>query len=128
VSGGTLRLAAVGTLPAGGGLALAGGTLELAAASANSAGALEVTADSTLALGSGTGSLTFSGDSTAFVWTGRLTLTGTLSRTAPTAIRFFPYGLTASQLSRISINGLAVHLDANGYLHPGSLGTWIGVR
>lgn len=123
VSAGTLRLAASGALPAGGALVLSGGSLELAAGTLHAAATLAVSTDSGIALGDGTARLNFNGDSTALSWSGTLTLTGTLGPTAPSALRFSPYGLTAAQLRRITIGGQPVRLDGNGYLLPGATGT-----
>ena len=128
VDSGTLTLAACGTLPAAGDIALAGGTLALAESVTNEAGALTVTADSALALGDGSGSLTFSGDTPACVWAGHLTITGTLMRSGTGALRFYPDGLSPGQIRLISYNGEAVHLDGNGYLHPGAQGTLIKIN
>ena len=128
ISAGTLTLGGNGVLPVGTGVVLSGGTLELANAT-NSVVSLNVKANSTFALGSGTGRLTFTGDSSSCAWTGNLTLTGTLvfPVQGESCLRFAPYGLTALQLRRISLDGLPVHLNASGYLMPGAQGTVIMV-
>jgi fibronectin-binding autotransporter adhesin len=106
---GTLALGASGTLDGDNDVVLAGGTLEMGSFS-NTLKTLSVTGNSTLALGSGT--LSFA-NSSALTWTGNLTLTGTLGATT---LYFGPGGLTAEQLTKITIDGKRVFLDASGYL------------
>ena len=124
IASGALRLGANDVLPDGSLVDLAGGTLELNGVT-DAVGALKVTADSVLALGAGAGLLTFSGTSTGHEWTGSLTLTGTLGKEGPTCLRFYPDGLTFSQLRRIKINGNPVGLDADKYLIKLNAGTLI---
>ena len=127
VGGGTLRLGANNALPDASQVNLAGGTLDLNGAT-DTAGALNVSADSTLALGSGSGLLNFSGDSTGLTWSGRLNLTGTLAKVGPTCLRFYPNGLTIPQLRRIKINGSPVGLDENLYLIKRFNGTLLSIK
>jgi autotransporter-associated beta strand protein len=128
IGAGTLRLGINGAAPVGNSLVMAGGTLDVAAGITNAMGTLTVTADSVFALSAGTDLLTFAGDSTTNTWTGNLAVTGTLPERAPSAVKFYPYGLTGSQLRRITYAGRAVHLDANGYLLVMPIGTIVTIR
>jgi len=122
VTNGILRLGADNVLPGATAVVLAGGSLDLNGR-ANAAGTLLVTGAASMALGDGSARMTFGGNTQALVWTGTLRLTGKLGRNAPTAIRFIG-GLTADQLSRITLGKYTLKLDENGYLlafPPGTL-------
>jgi len=120
VLAGTLRLGADNVLADTTDVVLAGGTLEAAAAT-DTIGSLNVTANSTLELGSG--NLTF-GDSRGHTWTGHLTLSGTLGATA---LRF-PDSLNSSQLMSMSNDGGPVDIDSNGYIVKAAQGTVVMIR
>jgi autotransporter-associated beta strand protein len=92
----------------GGGLAMGSG--------ANALGGLELYANSVIDVGSGSTSLAFA-DSSASVWSGTLTINGSLG---PTSLRFGTdaNGLTSAQIALISSCGMPVFLDASGYLCP----------
>jgi autotransporter-associated beta strand protein len=113
VSSGTLVLGANGVLNASANLVLADGTLNAGTAS-NALQRLIVTGAATLDLGDGTCRLTFA-DSASAVWTGTLTLTGTLG---PETLRFGTgrTGLTLEQLSHIIYGNQTFRLDSQGYL------------
>jgi hypothetical protein len=123
VNAGVLRLGVTNALNATHALILAGGTLD-AAASSNALGALTVSADSTIIPGSG--ALSFL-DSSAQVWSGKLTVTGELGFGSE-QLRFGTNrsALTLSQLERIRIKGTPAGIDANGYLYK-RVGTMISI-
>jgi autotransporter-associated beta strand protein len=109
INAGKLALGANNTLDADNNVVLAGGTLDIGAYS-NVLGALTVTDDSTIALGAGTGTLSFA---SVAGWTAgkRLALTGTLGETTlKLAI------LTPEQLASMSCHGMAVTQNASGYI------------
>jgi len=108
----TIRLGHANALPASTQVKLGAGTLDLNGYRP-SLGTLEVSGNATLALGTGSGTLSFA-DCSALSWTGTLTLTGTLGANT---VRFGSdaNALTSDQLSRI--NGGNATLDADGYLY-----------
>jgi autotransporter-associated beta strand protein len=98
-----------------------GATLDPGGTSAT-LGTLTLVGNATIALGDGSGSLSFA-DSSAVSWSGALALTGTLGAQS---LRFGTgsSGLTRAQLDRITWNGAEVSLDGGGYLIkriPGTL-------
>ena len=125
IAAGTLALAANGALNASNDVALSGGTLAMGAVT-NTVGTLTLSADSTLALG--TGELAFA-DSRAVTWPvgADLTLTGTLGRNT---LRFGTdaNALTATQLAAITYHGGRVILTSDGYLAEPPKGTVIVVQ
>ncbi len=123
VEAGTLRLDVANALAGVNHVTLNGGTLDMGTA-ANSIGTLTVSSASGLVLGSGT--LAFL-DSAARVWTGSLTLSGTLGLTT---LRFGVDGsaLTPAQLRRITIGGSPVNITAAGYIVDARQGTVLIVR
>ena len=108
VAAGTLRLGADHALPDASDVILSGGMLDAGSAT-DAAASLTVAASSTLALGSGR--LTF-GNSAGRVWSGTLTLTGTLG---PDSLRF-PDGLTLDQVLSMTHNGGRVYLTPDGFI------------
>lgn len=111
VTAGTLALDANGALNVNNPVALNGGTLALGAYT-NALGTLVVLTNSVIALGSG--QLSFA-DSSALVWSNRLSLAGTLGLQT---LRFGTNGaaLTPGQLSLIKVNGRSVRLKSDGYV------------
>ena len=105
-------------------LVLSGGTLD-PAGGAHNFGALTVKSNSTLPLGS-SGTLAFA-DSSGVLWSGTLTLTGTLG---PQTLRFgtSSNALTPQQQRKITINGKFVRLDSNGYAFKVPDGTRISFQ
>lgn len=112
ITGGILRLGAAGVIPDASNVVMNGGTLSTGAAAgfAETMGTLALTANSTLALGTGSHNVTFAA-SNAVSWTAntRLTITGwtgtSNGNSSGTAGRLFvgntAGGLTGLQLSRI---------------------------
>ena len=125
VMGGTLRVGAGSIFTNTLAVQLRGGGLS-AASGANTLGRLELYTNSVIDAGDGTALLAFA-DSSASVWGGTLTITGSLG---PTSLRFGTNanGLTPAQLSAINNRGAKVALDANGYLRSIPAGTAIFVR
>jgi len=124
VNAGTLALGANSTLNSGNPLVLNGGTLALDGFT-NTVGTLSVSGSgSTLALGTGT--IAFA-DSSAALWSGTLTLTGTLGAQS---VRFgtSAAALTGAQINAITINGERAALSSNGYLKLAPSGTIIIVN
>ncbi len=142
---GTLELTAAqdyrGTVSViGGGLLLgasdvyAGGTNALVLSNAtldagtgrNAFNTLDILADSRLATGNGSATLSFA-DCREMGWTGKLEITGKLG---PTTLRFGTdqYSLTSAQLASITCRGFSVRLDKDGYLTQNPPGTMISVR
>jgi autotransporter-associated beta strand protein len=120
VEQGTLRLAADDALPPGGELTLAGGALDMGAYT-NAPSTLSVTANSTLALGSGRLSFV---SQTGAAWGGRLALAGELGRYT---LRFVP-ALTPAQLSSIDyLGGNRFYQSSDGYLRTYPRGTILSV-
>ncbi|MGB6223242.1 autotransporter-associated beta strand repeat-containing protein [Haloferula sp.] len=125
VTGGTLALGASDTLPDASGISIGSATLD-AASFTDTVGTLDITSTATINLGAGA-ALSFA-DSSEFVWTGGLNLTGAF--VSGSSLRFGNNvnGLTSSQLALISINGATppLALDANGYLIqvPGGYAAW----
>ena len=115
VTNGTLALGCDNALASGSQVILSGGTLA-SGAFANSLGVLSVSADSTIDLGDGSGSLAFA-DSSAQTWTGSLDITGNW---APYTLRVGTdaSGLTEDQLKSITMDGdsVWVQIDEDGYL------------
>ncbi len=115
LTGGTLRLGAVNSLASSSGLVMAGGVLDTAFN--QSLGTLELTASSLIDLGDGDVSLLFA-DSSALAWDESVTLGIVNFDESLDSIRFGSdiNGLGETQLARITLNGFAVDIDANGYL------------
>lgn len=114
ISGGTLRLGAAGVVADGSAISLGGGTLSSGASAgfSETMETLALTANSTIALGTGNHSLTFA-NSSAVSWTAATTLTitgwtGTVG-TSGTAGKIFIGNttgtLTSGQLAQISFSG-----------------------
>jgi len=122
ITNGVVRLGADNVLPGTTAVVLSGGTLDLNGRT-NTAGTLQVVGEAALALGDGSARLAFVGNTQSLGWTGTLCLTGKLSKAAPTALRFVG-GLTANQLSRITLGNYMLRLGEDGYLlafPPGTL-------
>lgn len=120
LSGGTLALGANNVLPNGSAFTLGAATLD-AATFTDTLGTLDVTDSATINLGAG-GTLAFAASHSinSGTWSGTLNITGTLGTTS---IRFgsASNALTASQLSKITVNGTGTYtLDSNGYLVAGA--------
>ena len=114
ISGGTLQLGAAGVVADASAISLGGGTLSSGASAgfSETMGTLALTANSTIALGTGNHSLTFA-NSSAVSWTAATTLTitgwtGTVGASG-TAGKIFVGNttgtLTSGQLAQISFNG-----------------------
>ncbi len=120
IEAGTLTLGASGVLPDSTTISIGDATLEAGAGFSNTVGSLEVTGAATIHLANTSSSLSFA-NSSSEIWTGTLDLSG--SFVSGSSIRFGTNGngLSATQLSRISINGNSENLalDANGYLING---------
>lgn len=112
INGGILTTGAVNTIPAAATMTLGGGTLKTGtgAGFTQSTGTLNLTANSTITLGTGVHSLSFA-NSSAVPWTGGQTLTitgwqGGYNGTSGTAGQIFvgsdATGLTAGQLAQIT--------------------------
>ncbi len=97
-------------------MVLVGGTLDIGTG-ANVAGTLSTSGCSTIELGGGTGTLSFTGAGT---WSGTLNLTGTLGAHS---LRFGTdaNGLSAERLLTITYEGKPVKLNDSGYVVPGAL-------
>ena len=93
---------------------------------ANSFDTLELLTDSTLEMGDGSASLSFD-DSSDTLWTGTLTINGSLGATT---LRFGTdsSGLTTDQLDSIAIQGAWAKIDEDGYIYPALKGTLIILR
>lgn len=150
ITGGTLRLGAAGVIPDASNVVLNGGIFSTGAAAgfSETAGTLSVTANSTIALGTGSHNLTFANSSaTTFTPGTILTITGWTGtnngNSSGTAGRIFigntAGGLTGLQLSRIRFNISSVLCGAmqlsTGEIVPtggpvlyygGATGTWTG--
>jgi len=98
------------------GIELAGGTLATGGFS-DTLGTLSLSASSSIDLGDGASSLVFA-DSSAAAWGDSFSLSVLNYTEGTDSIRFGTGagGLTADQLSRITINGNSATLDADGYL------------
>jgi autotransporter-associated beta strand protein len=120
VESGTLSLGINSSLSSSNAVTLAGGTLAMNTYS-NAFGALTLSGDATIALGDGTGNLSFT-NSSSIAWSGKLTLTGTLGEKT---LRFGQdkNGLSDVQKSKLTWNGGPLILDNNGYVikRPGTL-------
>ena len=118
---GSLQIGVSNALPTATGVTLAGGTLALAGAyNQTLSSALSMSASSTLVFGSGFGaSAIVFGDSSGQTWTGTLTVSNFNSAGGDT-LRFGTTsgGLTGSQLSAISFDGIAAQIDASGFVTP----------
>ncbi|MFN5209970.1 MAG: autotransporter-associated beta strand repeat-containing protein [Bacteroidota bacterium] len=114
VSGGILRLGASGVIADGSAISLGGGTLSSGASAgfSETMGTLALTSSSTIALGTGNHTLTFS-NSSAVSWTGSTTLTitgwsGSAGSSGTAGKIFFGNSsstLTSSQLAQITFSG-----------------------
>jgi len=111
---GTLKLGAANVLADTTPVSIGAGTLDVATYT-DTVGTLDVTTNATINVGGG-GAIAFA-DSSAIDWTdGTLKITGTF--VSGSSIRFgtSEAGLTPTQLSKISIPGGRVSIDANGFL------------
>jgi autotransporter-associated beta strand protein len=114
ISGGTLQLGAANALPSTGTVTFAGGTLKSGSSSgySDNMGAVSLSANSTIALGSGSHSLNFSGIGTlssgktltVIGWQG----SGSVSGTAGKIFIGTSASLTTAQLAQISFSGFSV--------------------
>lgn len=126
VIGGGLRLGASDVYAGGtNALVLSGATL-VSGSGSNAFDTLDLLSDSVLAMGDGTGSLSFA-DCSGMAWSGKLSITGKLNAST---LRFGTDGnsLTPAQLATITCRGFSVRLDAQGYLLQNSPGILISVR
>jgi autotransporter-associated beta strand protein len=126
VIGGGLRLGADNLYTDGKNeLVLRGAVLD-AGGNTNAFAALELLADSVIALGDGSAAVSFA-DSNDKTWTGTLTLTGTLGAQT---LRFGTdaAGLTPEQLAAIQYGGKRFRLDGQGYLAVIPPGTVISLN
>jgi autotransporter-associated beta strand protein len=115
LTAGTLALGAAGAASPNSTLVLAGGTLQANGYSA-AFGPLQVSGGGTIALGDGTGTLSFA-NSSGQTWAGLVDITGVW---APTSLRVGTGsgGLSEAHTHSFSYNGdrVWVQVDANGYL------------
>ncbi|MBW8780515.1 MAG: autotransporter-associated beta strand repeat-containing protein [Verrucomicrobia bacterium] len=113
VNAGTLALGAANSISSTSGLVLNGGTFATGGFN-QTLNTLTLSSASILDFGSGTSALVFA-DSHSITWTGILTLlnfdvgTDTLNFSSST-------GLTATQLSQLSLSGYTASLDSNGFV------------
>jgi fibronectin-binding autotransporter adhesin len=129
ITGGTLALGALNTLPDASPVSIAAGTLSAATAGTESAGTLNVTGAAVINLG--TDAVLAFADSSAVAWTGNLNLTGTF--VSGTSLRFGDgtgTGLTPAQLASISATGYTgFALNGSGFLTAtpsgGGFASWI---
>jgi autotransporter-associated beta strand protein len=126
VIGGGLRLGADSVFASGDNRLIARAALLDAGTYANSFNTFELLNDSTLELGNGSTTLAFA-DSSERMWTGTLAITGKLGATT---LRFGTdsNGLTPDQLESITLGGVWVKINDQGYLYPALKGTLIIVR
>jgi fibronectin-binding autotransporter adhesin len=112
---GTLKLGASNVLPNTTDVSIGAGTLDVWTYT-DTVDTLDVTTNATINVGSG-GAIAFA-DSSAIDWTGgTLKITGAFFSSASVRFGTSAAGLTATQLSQISIPGCGpVSIDANGYL------------
>ena len=124
LTSGTLALCVNGALNVSSNIVLAGGTLN-PGTTTNALQRLSVTGAATIALGDGSCKLTFA-DSGSAIWTGALTLTGTLG---PTTLRFGTSrnGLTLAQLNSLTVGKQKFRLDSQGYLFRLREGTLLSI-
>ncbi|MBW8780616.1 MAG: autotransporter-associated beta strand repeat-containing protein [Verrucomicrobia bacterium] len=113
VNAGILALGAANSIASSSGLVLNGGTFATGGFS-QTLNTLTLSSSSTLDFGSGTSALAFA-DSNSVTWTGLLTLlnfdVGTDTLKFSTSA-----GLTATQLSQLSLAGYTAALDTNGFV------------
>ena len=129
ITGGTLALGALNTLPNTSPVSIGAGTLQAASAGTESASTLQVTGAATINLG--TNAVLAFADSSAVTWIGNLNLTGTF--VSGTSLRFGDgtgTGLTPAQLASISATGFTgFALDGSGFLTAtpggGGFASWI---
>ncbi len=129
ITGGTLALGAVNTLPDASPVSIGAGTLSAVTAGTESVGTLNVTGAAVINLG--TGAVLAIADSSAVAWTGNLNLTGTF--VSGTSLRFGDgtgTGLTPAQLASISATGYTgFALNGSGFLTAtpsgGGFASWI---
>lgn len=114
VSEGTLALAADNAISSSSDVVLSGGALE--SGFNQTLGTLNLTASSTLDLSTG-GTFVFA-DSSGLEssWNGILSISGTFTEGVSVRFGTTSDGLSAGQLSKVMINGLAAGIDSNGYL------------
>jgi hypothetical protein len=130
INAGTLQLGATNTIPSASNVILNGGTLSTGNTTGftNTAGTVALTDNSTIALGTGTHTLTFA-NSSAVAWTAAktLTITGWSINCAGTGAKIFvgnsSSGLTAAQLAQITFQGYApgASISTLGELIPGNV-------
>ena len=121
VNAGTLLLGASNRIADASNLVLGGGTLATGGFN-ETLGTLTVGADSVIDFGAGASALLFA-DSSALSWGGSVSLSLVNFTDGLDSIRFGTSsdGLTAFQLGRITINGMAAAIDANGFLSASAI-------
>ena len=126
IVGGGLRLGANDVFAGGtNALVLSGAPLD-AGTGRNAFGTLDILTDSTIEVGTGIASLSFS-ECRDLHWTGTLTLSGKLTTNT---LRFGTdkYGLTADQIASIAKSGGSLFLDEQGYLRQTPRGTLLSLK
>lgn len=116
IRGGTLALGAADRIANTSNVVMAGGTFATGGFN-ETLGTVTLSANSIIDLGAGSSALVFS-DSSATTWGSSITLSFINYTLGQDSIRIGASsgGLTGTQLSQITINGLAASIDANGFL------------